>query len=229
MFDPKATTVQDLKEDRVVGSWWRHLQEYPVPKNQGVLFLRRWLSVDDGERLSAVQAACWLDIKRTYMELRPNLRRIYLTVRGLPTYAPVATRLGFQPIADAHVRLDAATYYSAVLDFGPASVDGWISGLVAAELGVEEGGILDPDARELVVEGERRKLTQLEFGVMHYLCQHEGKAVSRASLLENVWGYEYEGGSNVVDVVVRSLRRKLSSRASTIEAVRGVGYRFRGN
>jgi DNA-binding response OmpR family regulator len=51
--------------------------------------------------------------------------------------------------------------------------------------------------------------------------------VSRGSLIENVWGYSYEGSSNVVDTVVLSLRKKLGQQASAIETVRGVGYRFR--
>jgi len=199
-----------------------------VTKNQWVLFLRRWLSFEHGEMPSPIQAACWLDIKRTYMALRPNLRRVYLTVCDLPTYAPAALQLGFRPIAKAEVKLDDTTYHAAMLDFGPASVDGWLAGLAAAELGLEEGGILDIDAHELVLEGQRIALTPLEFGVMHYLYQHEGKAVTRISLLEYVWGYTYEGGSNVVDEVVRSLRKKLGERASVVETVRGVGYRFRG-
>lgn len=62
---------------------------------------------------------------------------------------------------------------------------------------------------------------------MEYLRRHEGRAVSRADLIENVWGYSYEGGSNVVDTIVRSLRKKLGGQARTLETVRGVGYRFR--
>ena len=46
-------------------------------------------------------------------------------------------------------------------------------------------------------------------------------------LLRDVWGYDWDGGSNVVDVVVSALRRKLGDRADTLETVRGVGYRFR--
>jgi len=46
-------------------------------------------------------------------------------------------------------------------------------------------------------------------------------------MLENVWESDYEGGSNVVDLVVRSLRRKLGERAWTVETVRGAGYRLR--
>jgi DNA-binding response OmpR family regulator len=48
-------------------------------------------------------------------------------------------------------------------------------------------------------------------------------------LLEEVWGYEYDGGgSNVVDSVIRSLRKKLNHHAAAIETVTGLGYRFRG-
>ena len=92
---------------------------------------------------------------------------------------------------------------------------------------MEEDDILDIDARELVIEGRRVHLPRLEFAVMEHLHQREGKAVSRASLLTDVWGYDYEGGSNVVDVVVLSLRKRLGSKASVIETVTGVGYRFR--
>jgi DNA-binding response OmpR family regulator len=63
---------------------------------------------------------------------------------------------------------------------------------------------------------------------MHYLYEREGKVVTRASLVQDVWGYSYVGGSNVVDVVIRSLRKKLGDRSSMIETVTGAGYRFRG-
>jgi DNA-binding response OmpR family regulator len=70
-------------------------------------------------------------------------------------------------------------------------------------------------------------LTKLEFGVMEYLQLHAGKAVPRVDLLENVWEQRFDGGSNVVDVVIRSLRKKLGDDASMIETVQGVGYRLR--
>ena len=60
-----------------------------------------------------------------------------------------------------------------------------------------------------------------------YLQAHPGKAVSRYDLMEAVWGYRNDTASNVVDVVVRSLRRKLGIEASAVETVRGTGYRFR--
>ena len=137
-FDPFTVDPADLQEDPILQLWWRHVSENPVPENQKVLFLRRWLSREHGEAPSPVQAVCWLDIKRTYMELRPLLRRVYLTVVDLPTYAPVAVKLGFNPISEASLDLDGKTYHTAMLDFGPSSVDGWLSGLVADELGIEE-------------------------------------------------------------------------------------------
>ena len=70
-------------------------------------------------------------------------------------------------------------------------------------------------------------MSKLEFGVIEYLQRHAGEAVPRIALLENVWQQSYDGGSNVVDVVIRSLRKKLADIASVIETVQGVGYRLR--
>jgi DNA-binding response OmpR family regulator len=64
--------------------------------------------------------------------------------------------------------------------------------------------------------------------VLAYLRSREGQAVERAALLRDVWGYEWTGGSNVVEVAVSGLRRKLGARAAALETVRGVGYRLRG-
>jgi DNA-binding response OmpR family regulator len=140
----------------------------------------------------------------------------------------VAEQLGFEVLSDRGVELDGVMYHSAMLDFGPASVDGWLSDIAAAELGIHHCQVLlDVEARELVLEEGRVALTPLEFGVMQYLVGRQGKAVSRSELLRDVWGTCYEGGSNVVDAVVRSVRRKLGRQAARIETVTGVGYRLR--
>jgi len=138
MFDPDAVDPAWMMSDPLVRGWWQHLESTRMSKNHMALFLRRWLSRDHGEVPSMVQAACWLDIKRAYMELRPKLRRVYLTVVDLPVYAPAATQLGFQPQSDLGVELDDSLYHTAMLDFGPASVDGWLAGLAADELDLEE-------------------------------------------------------------------------------------------
>jgi hypothetical protein len=225
LFDPSTLNPALLRDDPVFRSYYDHMRQNPLPANARVMFGRRALSLGIGEGVSPSQGACWHDCKRKWIVLRPNLRRAYGVSAGFLHY-PGLHKLGFRSFGE--LKLDGTVYYLTVLDLGPGSVDGWLAGMVAAELGVEEGGILDIDARELVLNGRRATLTPMEFGVMNYLYQHQGKAVSRASLIENVWGYSYDGGSNVIDTVVLSLRKKLAERASVIEAVRGVGYRLRG-
>jgi hypothetical protein len=161
--------------------------------------------------------------------LRPALRRIYVVVQDVPTYWPIVERLGFRPVADAAAVLDGNDYTTVVLDFGPGSVDGWLVGLLAAELGLADEPAMDADSRELALHGGRVSLTPLEFGPFRTLRQSEGRTVSRAQLLRDVWGTDFTGGSNVVDAVVRSLRVKLGPGAAAVEAVRGSGYRLRAD
>ncbi len=226
-FDPSRWPVGFQREDPVSRTWLEHLDRQPLPRTQGALFLRRWLAAETGEAPSAVQAACFLDLKRKYLELRPNLRRVYLVLQDLAPYAAVFRTLEFQVLSGSSWPNSAHGYSTAMLDFGPSSVDGWLARLVAAELGVEDQGILDCAARELVLKDGRVSLSKLEFGVIEYLQRHAGQAVSRTALLENVWGQSYDGGSNVVDVVIRALRKKLADRAFLVETVQGVGYRWR--
>jgi predicted Ser/Thr protein kinase len=216
-----------LTKDPVVSSWLAHLREDPLPAQETALFLRRWLSLDEGELPSAVQAACWLDIKRTYLGLRPRLRRVYLTLQDIGPYASAAQTLGFVPLPGADVLLDGQVYSSAVLDLGPGSVDGWLARLVAAELGVNSSEILDVDARELVIENSRIRLTPLEFAVFRYLREREGKAVAREAIIRDIWGHKYDVGSNVVDAVIKGLRKKLGKQAERIETVAGYGYKLK--
>jgi hypothetical protein len=214
------------RTDPVARAWIEYLRQDPVTKDERVLLLRRWLSLEHGELPSPVQAACWLDCKRAYLTLRPALRRIVTTVRELPLWVPIVTVLGFRPL-DFTVDLDDRRHFSAVLDFGPSSVDGWLSGLLAAEIGATEEARLDEESREVVVGDRRIALSPLEFEVLRYLWDNEAKVVDRAALLEACWQEDYDGGSNVVDVVMRGLRRKLGDRSGMIETRRGAGYRFR--
>jgi hypothetical protein len=215
------------ESDPMVRCWRRHLQEQPLEKQEAALFIRRWLSESAGEAPSPVQAACWLDVKRFYLTLRPHVRRCYVAVSDLATYGPPTSQVGFQMVSDGAVSFDGAPLHLAVLDFGPKSIDGWLSRLVGNELGLGRDDSLNPEARELILQGERVRLTALEFGVLRYLRECEGRAVSRAELLERVWQQRPDTGSNVVDVVVRSLRNKLGPRAPAISTVRGIGYLLR--
>ena len=226
MFDPATVSPDILETDPISRQWRQHLRDNPTPKNQRALFIRRWLSRERGEAPSPAQAACWLDIKRSYMGMRPYLRRVYLTVHDLALYAPAAQKLCLQPIAEAETELDGVRYHTAMLDFGPLSVDGWLAGLVADELGVEGDELLDVESHELVLGARRVKLTKMEFEVFLYLYERENKPVTRVSLIEQVWGAKCTG-SNVIEAVMRSLRKKLGDRAMAIETIRNVGYRFR--
>jgi hypothetical protein len=215
------------QRDPVVAAWRDHLARHPLPRGQQqVLFDRRCLDREAGEAPSEVQAAAWLDVKRRYMEMRPTLGRLYTTVVDPTPYLDALITLGFAPFP-APIDVGDVSFHCANLDFGEGSVDGWLSRLAAAELGVTEDDLLDETNRAVVLDGERIDLTQLEFGVMRHLARREGSAATRIELIEAVWGHTYTEGSNVVDVVVRSLRRKLGKHASMIETVRGVGYRFR--
>ena len=103
---------------------------------------------------------------------------------------------------------------------------------VALPVGQESGGGLlgqplpQVARRQLILDGTRADLTKLEFDVLQYLYEREGRIVSRAALLRDVWGYDWSGGSNVVEVVISALRRKLGDSAGTLQTVRGAGYRF---
>ncbi|NNC41206.1 MAG: winged helix-turn-helix domain-containing protein [Acidimicrobiia bacterium] len=70
-------------------------------------------------------------------------------------------------------------------------------------------------------------LTYMEYELLRYFIEHQGRVWSREQLLAKVWGYDYFGGARTVDVHVRRLRAKLGGeRASWITTVRSVGYRF---
>jgi DNA-binding response OmpR family regulator len=71
-------------------------------------------------------------------------------------------------------------------------------------------------------------LSRREFGLLEYLMMNRGRCVSRATLLERVWSSSEAGNTNVVDVYINYLRRKLGPSASLIETVRGQGYRIGG-
>jgi Transcriptional regulatory protein, C terminal len=227
LCDSGSVPQSVFSEDPVVKAWLTHLHENPLAKGETALFLRRWLSEEEGELPSAIQAAAWLDIKRTYLALRPRLRRVYLALADIAPYAQVAQTLGFAPLAECAVSLGGRAYSTAMLDFGASSVDGWLARLVAAELGMPASEMLDVDARELVIDETRVRLTKLEFSVLHYLREREGKAVAREDLIRDVWGYKYDVGSNVVDAVIKGLRKKLGKKSELIETVAGLGYKFR--
>jgi two-component system copper resistance phosphate regulon response regulator CusR len=83
---------------------------------------------------------------------------------------------------------------------------------------------LDLRTRRVIVDGRTVELTAREFALAETFFRHPGQVMSREQLLSHVWGYDYDPGSNVVDVYVRYLRKKLGEKR--ISTVRGMGYRL---
>ena len=91
---------------------------------------------------------------------------------------------------------------------------------------VQVGGlVLDLARRQARLSGVVSDLSDREFRLLHQLVEHADEVVSRERLLSEVWGYHFDPGSNVVDVCVRRVRKKLGPEAP-IETVRNVGYRL---
>lgn len=85
-----------------------------------------------------------------------------------------------------------------------------------------------PDRREATIDGEPLSLTMREFDLLEFLMRSPGVVFSRETLLQRVWGWDFDGGSRTVDVHVQQIRAKLGDSSELIETVRGVGYRMRG-
>jgi DNA-binding response OmpR family regulator len=97
---------------------------------------------------------------------------------------------------------------------------------------IQNGNLeLDLVRREVRVDGKPLPLTPKEFDLFTYLVQHRGQALKRMDLLDQVWGWEYPGGTRTVDVHIHGLREKIEvdpTRPVRIVTVRGAGYRFEG-
>jgi DNA-binding winged helix-turn-helix (wHTH) protein len=203
LAEPSEVSPRVIDGDPLASRWREHLRSDPIPRGQRALYLRWVVPITDLAALSALL----LDATRVYMEMRPELRRVYARAADLIGTDPsCAMVIGYLPLEG-----EPGT---VCMDFGPASVEGWLAELGARQL-LDDGEDLEPAG-----------LTPLEAQVLAYLRAREGQAVERAALLRDVWGYEWAGGSNVVEVVVSSLRRKLGDDAGTIATVRGVGYRY---
>jgi two-component system, OmpR family, response regulator len=89
---------------------------------------------------------------------------------------------------------------------------------------------LDQGTREVRRGDESIELTPKEFAVLEYLMRHAGRVMSRTLITEYAWGYHFDPGTNIVDVVINHLRKKIDAKfeKKLITTVRGVGYMIRG-
>lgn len=193
-------------------------------------------SVDDGPAALRVEA-----------EWKPELVLLDL---GLPSFdgvevcrrlrgstrAPILILTARDEIADRVRGLDAGANDYVVKPFSLDELMARIrSALRAARLREEgqqlrAGGLLLDAAARTVTRGEEPiALTRREFDLLECLLRHPGQVLDRATLLAEVWGYDFLGGSNVVDVYVRYLRAKIerSDAPRLIQTVRGIGYVLR--
>lgn len=119
---------------------------------------------------------------------------------------------------------------------GPAEVDARIRLVIARLNGVSEEVspeiergdlVIDESAYSVKIRGQLIDLTFKEFELLKFLAQHPGRVFSRQQLLQEVWGFDYFGGTRTVDVHVRRLRAKLGpEHENFIGTLRNVGYKF---
>jgi two-component system, OmpR family, response regulator len=157
-------------------------------------------------------------------------------LRGLGIWTPVLMLTARTGVHDRIAGLDAGAddYLGKPFAFGELSAR--IHALLRRTLeprttSFQLGALtLDVIRHEVRVDGGVVDLTPREFAVLEYLLRRQGEAVSRSEILDHVWDFAYDRGSNVVDVNVATLRRKLRSHGAgrLITTVRGVGYRADG-
>ncbi len=162
-FEPENVDRALIENDPLTSLWLQHLKENPLAPGERVLFLPRWLDRETGEVHSPAIGACFLDIKRTYLELRPGLRRIYCIVADLSILGPILFPLGFAPIEKANITKGGIKYHSLVNDFGPSSIDGWLARIIGTELGVESTHSQGTTSTIETLSGHNRQLLTILF------------------------------------------------------------------
>src|SRR4051794_15942429 len=172
-----------------------------------------------------------VDSRHTLAEARNLCRLLQTTGVPVPVLA-VLTEGGLAAVA-AEWGVDDVLLDTA----GPAEVEARLrlaQGRMASEAiegppeEIRNGDVsIDEASYTARVRGRVLDLTYKEFELLKFLAQHPGRVFTRAQLLQEVWGYDYFGGTRTVDVHVRRLRAKLGTEhESSIGTVRNVGYRF---
>jgi two-component system response regulator QseB len=152
------------------------------------------------------------------------------TLRGRGSDLPVMIITARDAVTDRVAGLDAGADDYVVKPFDLAELAARIRALLRRRGGragnvIEHHGVaLDPSARTVTRDGAPVELSAREFALLHALMEHPGRILSKAQLEERLYGWGEEVESNVVEVYVHSLRRKLG--AEFIRTVRGLGYRI---
>ena len=91
---------------------------------------------------------------------------------------------------------------------------------------VYEGLVIDDLAHEVMIDGKNVVLTPKEYDLLKYFMQNKNIALSRDTILTNIWGYDFYGDERTVDTHVKTLRNNLGKYRDVIKTVRGMGYKF---
>jgi len=148
---------------------------------------------------------------------------------------PILMLTAKDSVEDKVVGLDAGADDYVVKPFAFAELLARLRALLRREVSpkvqkYEVGDLtLDPQSREVSRDGRRIDLTSKEYAILEYFMRRPNAVVTRTMLGENVWDYEFDGLSNIIDVYVRRLRKKIDrdGEDSLIQTVRGAGYRLR--
>lgn len=87
--------------------------------------------------------------------------------------------------------------------------------------------VLNLTAHTILVNNKSVKLAPMEFALLYFLMKRKGRVLSRKTLMENVWEQKYFCEMRTVDIHVQSLRRKLGTAGKNVQAVEGIGYKFK--
>ena len=96
------------------------------------------------------------------------------------------------------------------------------------EIYSKDGLFIDFTARKVIVDQQEILLAPKEYELLFYLVRNKGVAVSRESLLTDIWGYEFFGDNRTLDTHIKLLRKHIGNYSSMIVTLRGIGYRFEG-
>lgn len=156
-------------------------------------------------------------------------------LRALSVAAPILMLTALDDVADRVAGLDRGADDYLAKPFAMAEVLARIRALRRRHVPDRGPTIrvsdleIEPAARTVTVRGRGVRLTAREFALLEFLVRNVGQVFTRERLIEAIWNADYAPESNVVEVYIRSLRRKLDGgrRNGLIETVRGAGYRFR--
>ena len=190
---------------------------------------------DGQEALDFLQSAAYdaviLDIMMPRVDGLTVLRRL----RAAGNRVPLLLLTARDAVADRVAGLDAGANDDLVKPFAPDELCARLRVLTRAAYGAADSAIrvgdlcVDTGARRVTRGGAAVELSAREYALLEYLAYNAGAVLSREQIENHVWNFDYEGGTNVVDVYIRYLRKKLDDGHADklIHTVRGMGYVLR--